>query len=1033
MIADREPRPDEPVDTADRESRLARIVADVSDRMNRGESVHLARLVATHPELAPELELAVEALAAIGAEAGETSRDLVGRRLGDFRIVRVIGRGGMGVVYQARQESLERDVALKVLPSAWLARDSVVKRFVREARVAARVRHPNVVATYGTGIESDIPYFAMELVDGETLEERIDHGLRASRSPEAAGDVGIFDDEPVRLEYFARVAVRFAEVADGLHHAHALGIVHRDLKPSNIILDRDGRLRILDFGLARLEGQETLTASGDWLGTPSYMSPEQARRRRIAVTHATDIYSLGATLYEVLTRTAPFRADSFHETLQRILNEDPVPPRRLQPRVPADLETIVLKCLRKSPDVRYRTAEALAQDLRRFVNGDSIEARPPSRIERVARRVRRHANKLVIGAVLAVLAVTIVVLWTNNRDETRRRRLAEYRPLVERAAMRLQSGARPGPLRSLADVDFDVQDLLVDSVHANWVGASHRSRAERVIDELGRACRLIPDRPDAWYQRAKAWSSIGDEEAALADARRAVEVDPSFVPALWLQAALLEGRGDSEAARDLRAEAARRARSQDSGSEVARVWIASQQALRERDWARAAREYDALVTIAERGEAAFSGFAVEARMGRGIARLEARDVEGAIEDFGYARALWTEALEPGLLLGRAYLESGEPTRAERTFERTARESGAPDEVASWVSRLYQRREEPEAALRWAERIADERQRSKERAYVLTALGRYEEAIAEADRAIALDPDDPGGYVLKGYAYFRGESLPSPERLERAFEMEKRAYEVDPTSPLACMGYGVALVSRGQYAEGLERLREAEGAESRDPMVSYFIGLAHRGLGANGDAIRHFREAIELAPQYEEARVSLADLLLEEGRLEDVERFAKDWRSVDPESIALRRIASELAFRKGRFGEVLGLWPESEDIELEFEPLHVVARAAVEAGDGERAVAAYSRLVRMQDRRDDLRAGLARAYRAAGDPGRAIASYRKAIRVRSDHAPYHRGLGEVLLAAGQPAAAAGALERSLDLDPNQPDVVSLLASIRDRSD
>ncbi len=1039
MISERDPvRPDPggpwPKDTSEREARLAAVVADVSDRLNRGETIDGKALVEQHPDLAPELGLAVDALVSIGADdADEPSRDLVGRRLGDYRIGRVIGRGGMGVVYQARQESLERDVALKVLPSAWLARDSVVKRFLREARVAARVRHPNVVATYGTGIESDIPYFAMELVDGDTLEERLDRVRRTSRVESGPGDVGIFDDEPVRLEYFAKVAERFAEVAEGLHHAHALGIVHRDLKPSNVILDRDGRLRILDFGLARIEGQETLTASGDWLGTPSYMSPEQARRRRIAVTHATDIYSLGATLYEVLTCSAPFRADSFHETMQRILNEDPAPPRRLQPRVPADLETIVLKCLRKSPEERYRTAEALAQDLRRFVRGDSIEARPPSRIESLVRRARRHSGKLAVGVVLALLATTIVVLGLDNRDESRRRRLAEYRPLVEGAAMRLQSGARPGPLRRVADVDFDVQDLLVDSVHANWVGASHRSRAERVIDDLDRACRLIPDRPDAWYQRAKAWLSIGDEEAALADARRAAEVDPSFVPALWLQASLLEDRGDAEAADALRVEAARRARSEESGSEVARVWIASQQALRERDWTRAAREYAALVEIAERGESAFSGFAVEARMGRGIARLEAGDIEGAIEDFGYARALWTEALEPGLLLGRAYLESGESTRAERTFERTADESGAPDEVANWVSRLYQQRGEFEAALRWTDRITDERQRSKERAYVLTGLGRYEEALVEADRAIALAPAEPGGYVLKGYAYYRGETLPSPERFELAFEMEKRAYEADPTSPLACMGLGVALVSRGEYAEGLERLREAEGDESRYPMIAYFVGLAHEGLGETDDAIRRLGDAIDLAPGYEEAREALTRILVRTERFDEAERLARDWRSVAPGSIGARRLESELALRDGRAADALAVWPASEDIELDFGALHVVARAAVEVGEAQRAIAAYGRLVRMEDRRADLRAGLARAHRLARDPQRAIVAYRKAIHADPDHAPYHRELGDLLLEVDRRDDAAAAFARALELDPEQPDLAERLESLRTERD
>jgi serine/threonine-protein kinase len=205
-----------------------------------------------------------------------------------------------------------------------------------------------------------------------------------------AGEPGpaALETRDITADYCYKVAAAFAEVAEGLQHAHSSGVTHRDIKPSNLILDRSGHLRILDFGLARLEGQQSLTVSGDLVGTVLYMSPEQAMARRVPVDHRTDVHSLGATLYETMTWRAPFQRKTYQETLSDIIFRDPEPPRKLNPRIPKDLETIVLKCMTKDPVRRYNTAEALAQDLRRFVRGDPIEARPQSPWELAARRSR---------------------------------------------------------------------------------------------------------------------------------------------------------------------------------------------------------------------------------------------------------------------------------------------------------------------------------------------------------------------------------------------------------------------------------------------------------------------------------------------------------------------------------------------------------------------------------------------------------------------------------------------------------------------
>jgi serine/threonine protein kinase len=259
-----------------------------------------------------------------------------------------------------------------------------VARFIQEAQLAGQLSHPNIVHVHGMGVEQQIPYYAMDFVEGETLAQML------ARLKETDEDAVTPFGRKGELAFYSNLASAFVAVADGLQHAHAKKVIHRDIKPSNLIIDRDGRLRILDFGLARREGQESLTVSGDLLGTPQYMSPEQARRKKIPVDHRTDIYSLGATLYEMLTLQPPFQGKDHQDTLSQIIERDPVEPTKLNTQVPRDLETIVLKCLRKEAVDRYGTAEAMGQDLRRFLRGDPIEARPQPRWETFARMAWRE-------------------------------------------------------------------------------------------------------------------------------------------------------------------------------------------------------------------------------------------------------------------------------------------------------------------------------------------------------------------------------------------------------------------------------------------------------------------------------------------------------------------------------------------------------------------------------------------------------------------------------------------------------------------
>jgi WD40 repeat protein len=328
---------------------------------------------------------------------------------GDYELLEEIGRGGMGVVCRARQVRLNRVVALKMILAGELATEDDVRRFQAEAEAAAKLDHPGIVPVHEVGRHEGQHYFSMAFVEGESLAHRVAQGLPPPR--EAA--------ELTR------------KVAEAVAYAHAHGVIHRDLKPANILVDKQGQPRLTDFGLAkRIQGEPGasapggLTATGQIVGTPSYMPPEQAGGRRGEAGPLSDVYSLGAVLYCLLTGRPPFQADNPLDTLLQVLEQDPVPPRRLNTAVPRDLETICLKCLQKEPRRRYQSAQELAADLDRFLTGKPILARPAGVVERALKWARRRpaAAALVAASALAALLLTAAgVGFTVTLDEARRR------------------------------------------------------------------------------------------------------------------------------------------------------------------------------------------------------------------------------------------------------------------------------------------------------------------------------------------------------------------------------------------------------------------------------------------------------------------------------------------------------------------------------------------------------------------------------------------------------------------------------------
>ena len=427
------------------------LAEEFADRLRRGEHPSVSDYAAAHPDHADQLRdllpavAQMETLKRFRRTAGPEPDDVLPDRFGDFRIVRELGRGGMGVVFEAVQESLGRPVALKVLPRHAQLDKVRRERFVREAHAAARLHHTNIVPVFGVGEQGGLPYYVMQLIRGDGLHavvnrwrrQRKDEARAAESTVPNAGTMDAGHNPPAdpdpcapAPEYgnWAFVAEVGLQAADALHYAHKQGVLHRDVKPANLILDPNGRAWVADFGLAKLAEHDGLTATGDILGTLQYLPPEGLAG---AADERGDVYGLGATLYELLTLESPYPADSPARLVKLLADTDPRPPRQLNPAIPLDLETIVLKAMAREPAHRYASAREMAADLQAFLEDRPIRARRQTALGRAWRWCRRNPAVASLSATAAAAVVLAGVVGWVGYAKTSRALEAEAARLTE--------------------------------------------------------------------------------------------------------------------------------------------------------------------------------------------------------------------------------------------------------------------------------------------------------------------------------------------------------------------------------------------------------------------------------------------------------------------------------------------------------------------------------------------------------------------------------------------------------------------------
>jgi serine/threonine-protein kinase len=940
----------------DREQQLDEIITAYLKAADAGQPPDRRQLLERYPELAEDLRLffadqdALDRLTtplqavALAARAvatppggGDTPGDGAEEKtlpagFEGYEVQGVLGRGGMGVVYKARHIGLGRVVALKTVRTGELASAEEAARLRNEAETAAALDHAHIVPVYEVGAQGGQLYFSMKLFEGGTLADCLP---RYGADPRAA-------------------AALVAQVARAVHHAHQRGVLHRDLKPSNILLDGEGRPHVTDFGLAkRLAKDAGLTQSGALVGTPGFMAPEQTTGQKGAVTTAADVYGLGAVLYALLTGRPPFQAETALETMLLVREQEPEPPRRANPKVGRDLETVCLKCLAKDPARRYGSAEALAEDLERWLAGEPITARRVGLPERAWSWCRRHPKRVTAAALaLALVLVGTALLW---REQGQREAVARAVAARLERAQWLQEQERWD--EALAVLALDEQELEDRGLTALREQVRQQQRDVQMQARLEKA-RL---------QRAAAGKERGFDYAGA---------DRRYGEAFAWYGLDVTALDPEEAAEQVRASAI-----------CPRLIVALD------DWALGVKD-----ALPERGGMRL--LAVAARADDDPWRQRLRRVAGskdrrALQALTKDPATLTQAPAYVVLLAGALRAAASRAEAELLLRRT--QQGQPADF--WINfelanNILKERQQPrdlaEAVGFLRAALALRPQSVAVYINLGTALawqGKHVEAEGAWRKAIALQPDSATAYSSLGNTL---SALGKPAEAEAA---HRKAVALQPDS--AEVHYNLALALNVQ-----RKLVEAEAAyrkaiKVKPDYVEAHFGLGHvlKGQGKLPEAVAAYRKAIEIRPGYAEAHHGLGNALLAQGKLS--EAIAAYGRAID--------LKSDFADAHNNLAWLLATCPNPQLRDparavalakkaIVFQPQsgvpwNTLGVALYRAGNGRAAIAALQRSMQLRkggDSNDWF--FLAMAHAQLGEKEEARRWYARAVQWMEKHQP-----------------------------------------------
>jgi len=967
------------------------IIAELVAQRLEGKSPDIEAVAAAHPDKSDELRARfadLEKLAALWQQmsvGGQPTDRFVplqtGTELGEFEVIRELGRGGMGRVYLARQRSLGRTVALKVISHLGGVSPTTRQRFLREAQALASLSHPNIVPVFGAGETEEALYIAMEFVDGvsladllETIRYRPSHqtatdawqlALAAERGMAGTAEHAEASNGGTRRldnRYVRTCCQMTASVARALHIAHEKGVVHRDVKPSNIIVDRAGTPRLLDFGLASVETQPHVTVSGEFFGTAHYVAPEQARGDHDGIDRRADVYSLGATLYECLTLATPFSGNSTPEILSKVVKGEPPRVRRLNPSLPRDLETIVGKAMESAPAARYATAADLADDLDRFLDGRPVLARRAGLATRIAKRVRRRPVHAALAASLVLLTVAAIGLVVRWHAATQR---LEYERLVDEGEVLLHRA--------------------MFSARPMWLPDAIEQLRQEAQERFSQALGLSPQSFRARMQRARLRGEVVDElSLAIEDARAAEQRRPEACSARLFRAYLeaMSASGDAGSKDEFKAalEAAK-------GVDAEDAFFLGELAMAAGLRTVAFKHYSHCLTQ---------------QPGNYWALLHRAGVSGDGEDSPKDRILQdltaALSLRPGLPFSYAQLASWHSTEGDCTGARELLHKAIA--LASDDMMLY-------LAL------------SK----VLEKMQDYDSALYTAEKAASLDN---GGHALGRMAEvyrLRGETERALSCYDQAIGRSRTDLPFD--RPYLLRQKAQIFESLGRTHEAMACYEEALNLVPEDAHLHSVVGFLRRRMGDPVRALEHYEKALAIdGDRIPAGYIGLLKELGQRDRAAEALRKAIAAReaSSDPEGFELVQHVMDLAlllWRGGRdtasakevYEEFLSRHPDSVGVRFFYGQFLVLARLPDEA------IEQLHMVLGMDPSRGTdptARLQLAEAYRLKGDLVRAAEELGRCVRLSPESAVYRVRFAALLRQLHRPAEARGVCEEGLGL-------------------